>query len=107
VTAPNTIRLGLDIGGTFTDVALEAGGRARHGKNADHVRRARCEFDGKHRCEGQKGHTKLVVGCGSKREKLSASNLVRYAPTKRTSMGGVATSLMGRCSRKSPKLLCG
>ena len=27
VTAPNTIRLGLDIGGTFTDVALEAGGR--------------------------------------------------------------------------------
>jgi hypothetical protein len=27
VTALNTIRLGLDIGGTFTDVALEAGGR--------------------------------------------------------------------------------
>ena len=25
----------------------------------------RCEFDGKDRCEGQKGHTKLVVGCGS------------------------------------------
>jgi hypothetical protein len=27
--------------------------------------RNRCEFDGKDRCEGQKGHTKLVVGCGS------------------------------------------
>jgi hypothetical protein len=63
------------------------GGRpARHGKNADHVRRARCEFDGKHRCEGQKGHTKLVVGCGSKAAVGARSPDVGFFPDS----GGIA-----------------
>jgi len=63
------------------------GGRpARHGKNADHVRRARCEFDGKDRCEGQKGHTKLVVGSGSLATKPAgfACRFMSASPTKAT-----------------------
>jgi hypothetical protein len=61
VTAPDTIRLGLDIGRTVSDVALEAGGRRVTAKTLT----TSSAPDAKDQCEGQKGHTKLVVGCGS------------------------------------------
>ena len=51
----------------------------------------RCEFDGKDRCEGQKGHTKLVVGRGS------------FS----TDSAGVGCRSMSALRRKRPALLRG
>jgi N-methylhydantoinase A/oxoprolinase/acetone carboxylase beta subunit len=86
VTAPNTIRLGLDIGGTFTDVALEAGGRRVTAKMLTTSGAPDANsFDGKHRCEGQKGHTKLVVGCGSSASVAPPYRHFRSTPGKPTS----------------------